>query len=553
MAGGLVQLIHQDANVRRPAAQEFIPIEPIRDIKWNSNHTFIFPRNADIIDYFKFSMRVGPAPEGYRWKRRWPYFLMKSAEFSIGGTIIWSTNTAMLQMQYLMHGSREPSAECIFDLDDTERTQRSKYAHEILFEPLRLHELTLGEYKIPMIRLAFHDVRLKIETGSLEDCLEPLPIVPRSLNNTVIFTSHIYIDTEKFIEVEREPIAVGPPPLPQAYEANNIIQTANLFTSYVYLDTEERRGLAQQPDLFHRTRHFEYESEVISPHANNYRKQKRFELYGVGSAAYVWITDAEGNELPMQALTNIEVKLNGETRQALTGFQSRHAVRNELPHPIIENTKSQNLYYLSYFSGRRNEDGAEQGINFRRIENYSLVFTFDRNIQQNIKIHTIHRTQAALLYMHGMAGLLNQERGFDAPVLTSEQKLQAMVFENPDKKIDIRADEAQCMITYVDFVEDDIVDQCKQCHKVFNKDALFNWLKTRQENQWKCVHCQGPYGPQHFLRGKAHLLEPGAQQVQAPEDVELEEAPLLRVPIQQPGFIRRIMNRIFCSEHEHQN
>lgn len=504
----IVAVGQQDNHVRGRAARELIDLNPDNgEIGWNKKLTYTIARNADVVNKLNLSVRVGAAPDGFRWKRCWPLYFVKKFTLTIGGQEIWTTNSDLLRMKYLIDGLQtsqdwqsvlpnvplemtQTPSECLFDFGDEERTRLSTTPHDIYFEPLSLHELIQMEHKIPLVCLAFHDVQLLLETGSFEDCVERIG--------------------------ERDQHMV---PMPQ-------VQKCVFSTLFTFLDIEERRVIARTNPTT-QTKHLNHASEIFEKPANG-----PLRIYSSASnhcsAAYIWITDEAGNEIPDQVLENLEIKFNNQTRQVLSGFQSRMGMRPLLPHPTLSNTKSQNLYYISYYPGRKDADGFEQGVNFGRIDAHGINFTFYPEAPQRMKIHLVHRDQSKLQFTHGMAGLVygmhalligNMEhlRQRAQALVAATQTPATVIFENTDQAINIAADEKSCMITWVNFKEGDVVQQCLQCKKIMNSDAMDKWMKDHPRNQ-KCVHCQRPYNATTFRKGKAHLtfddqIENEAEQV----------------------------------------
>lgn len=490
----LLAVGNQNRNERVPrATRECIEIPADGRIGWNTGSMFTVARNGDCITKLNLHLKVGPAPDGFRWKRCWPLHFVKSLKLEIGGQEMWQTNSEALQMKYLIDGLRvahswatqntplemlQTPPECIFDYDEEERNRLSTESHEILFEPICLDEIIHNDYKIPLLNLAFHEVKLRLQTSEIEKCLEP--IWPSVLPNDV----------------------------------DIILEKCSFKGLYTFLETEERRALAQQ-QIQTQTKHFKHSAEVFTKPQDNQELLIRIEdAFSICSAAYMWITDEHGNEIPAQVMNRMRIMFNGQQREELTGFQSRTAVRQLLPHPTLPNTKSQNLYYISYYSGRREENGVEQGTNFSRIDSYALKLYFGPHAPQRMKIHMIHRIQNTLHILNGLSGLMWRggqyivtERNVERNILQSTPRME-FVFENTDQAIHIsEGGEKACMITYEEFKQGDIVQQCLACKKIFFSETLDKWLSTR--NICKCVHCQGPYNTTTFKKGVAHILFPG--------------------------------------------
>jgi hypothetical protein len=271
------------------------------------------------------------------------------------------------------------------------------------------------------------------------------------------------------------------------------------------------------------------------------------------SAAYIWITDEHDAELPSQIVDNIKVLFNGNTRHDFTGHQSRFIVRDELPHQTLPNTKSQNLYNISYFSGRVEENGIEQGANFSRLDNYSIKFNFSQAAPPRIKIHMIHRAQNTMRVMHGMAGLVFMLESFRISFQPVERPSRPLLsdyvkpeFQNTDQLIDVQEDDKTCLITYQDFEEGDIVQQCLNCKKVMTSSHLDTWYShpDRRKDQ-KCIHCRQPYNANTFRKGKVHLVPKALAVVEAAAAVDADDVALLpqeKEPVQRQGILGRLFH-----------
>ncbi len=507
----LVAQGHIDRHIQNRAVRETIELIPHDrgTIGWNQVSRTNFTRNGDIVTKVNLGLRVGTAPEGYRWKRCWPLYFVKKFSLEIGGGTVFQTNSETLRMKYLIDGLQtypdtgsvipnttpqitQTPPECLFDFSEQERTRLSTRPHEVLFEPLCLSELIRMEHKIPLICLAFHNVTIVLETSGIEDCLEP----------------------------------IGQERLALPANRNALIQKSSLTGLYTYLDTEERRALAMSsPSTI--TKHYSHSAEIFEKPADG-PLRVHVRACTNTSAAYIWITDEHNNELPSQVLDKLGVFFNSHLREEITGFHSRMGVRQLLPHPTLPNTKSQNLYYISYYPGRHDENGFEQGMHFGRIDNSRLDFTFYPDAPQRMKIHLVHREQNELRFMSGMAGLYYSG---DSLEISREpyrnrsipRRHPAPAFENTDQLIEISAEEKKCMITWNDFVEGEAVQQCLACRKIIGSEALDNWLRQRPHNK-KCIHCQGPYSVTTFRKGRAHLTF----EVTVGEQEQEEEQPLVR-------------------------
>jgi hypothetical protein len=495
---GLIQLVTHGVQNRtlfgdlndtnnRNCSQEYINIPFNREVGFNKICESTIPPNADSIQSISLRLRMAALPDGWRYKQCWTNFLIKRIEIEIGGSKIWEATGDWLKMKELIF--KNENKELTFDYDADTRTNLSRQEHEVIVEPINLKELLCNEIGISLIMLAFHEVRVKVDFRSLQDCIEP-----------------------SF-------------PMPPIINENQYMLEGHLIGMYTYYDTDERRGFVnnEQGRNGYITKHNNTHSGIISKH----NRFIRINGYHICSAAYIHITDMYGNEIPRQVVKAIKVETNGRYRHNLRGFQSRHQMRNKMPHPTKPNNESQNLYYISYWPGRTNQRGAEQGLNLSCVDIYSFEIEFEDWVLNNIeyKIHINHRSQNIIRYMNGMAGLLFEYGGNGvmniqdhpireviapvaaAPVAAAPVAAApvALVFPNTEQLIQVYNDDI-CMISHSPFENGELVDQCNQCKKVFTTAMLQQWLSTRNRHQHKCIHCSCAYNTDTFKRGKAHIV-----------------------------------------------
>ena len=522
MSGGLIQLVaygvqnqtifadRNEAN-NNNCSQDYINIPFSEGVGFYKRCVSTITRNADSIQSISLRLRMAALPEGWRYKRCWTNFLIKRIDIEIGGSKIWESTGDWLKMRELIFENE--NKELTFDYDADTRTTLSKQEHEVIVEPIILKELLCNKIGIPLIALAFHEVKVSVDFSSLHDCIEPIDTIAQ--NN------------------------IG--------DQNQYMLEGNLIGLYTYYDVDERGGLARNQNGYI-TKHNNTHSGIIS-------KQRRFiHINGdnICSAAYIHITDMNGNEIPRQVVKIIKVKANGMYRHNLTGFQSRHQMRNTMPHITKPNNESQNLYYISYWSGRTNQQGAEQGFNLSRVNTYSFEIEFQDWIPNNIeyKIYINHRNQNRIQIMNGMAGLMYQSYGNhiiniqDHPIeppppppppppRVLPKPIVELLFRNTDQLIQVTADDI-CMISHSPFENGELVDQCNQCKIVFTTAMLKQWLSTRNPHQHKCIHCSKEYNTNTFKRGKVHIV--------AIVDRNIEIQPLIRVA-RPLGFLERLFGR----------
>lgn len=416
-------------------------------------------RNGDTIKRLLFNIKMNPAPQGYHYKQAWYNHFFKTIRLEIGGQTIFSINSEMLKMEHLIRGETNIN-ELSFNYPNiNERIEKSRQSHEVIVEPLKLSEL-IHSGIIRLVSLQYHELNFFITTSSLNDILEPN-------------------------EVNVEPVIE---------EHHDIyIQSLTSTFLYQYLDTEQRRTMARSnhEDVIRQNIYNKFETST----------QNTFSEYlyinNICSAMYIHITDRNNKEIPQQLISNIKIKLNNTIRFKLSGFHCRYINKDHMPHPTIPNNISQNLYYISYFTERNNQNGAENGINLSRIDHYNCEIQWINNVNIDINVHIIHRTNNILRAMSGIAGL----RFVDNFGIREGSK---EIFSNTEQIINIHKDEL-CMLTQDKFVEGTEIDYCNNCTKGFTTEMLKQWMAKCHDK--KCVYCAKPYNNTTFKRGKLHLVD----------------------------------------------
>lgn len=449
------------------------------------------PRNGDTLEELKLKIRVGAAPQGYRWKRCWPLLFLKKAAITVGGQPFWETSSEQLQMEHLIF-PKEVSPELLFDFSPEIRTEKSKEEQEVWLEPIPLQKLIIDEYRIPLIRLAYHIVRFQIETASLADCLEA--------------------------------IADMPPPLPTGTPIHQLLRSCKCVGTYRYLDTHERRKLTQT--------HF-IKTLVKTPLSVTEQIQRQGDTLslkvsgdGTCSAAYLWITDRDGKELPNSVVDNIQVRLNGHVRHDFSGFQARHGMSQHLPHKIQENTQSTNLYYIPFWSGRTNPtNGFEQGLNYSHVDSMDWKLRLKQETPVYLRMTLLHRIQNEFNTGSGMGALIwdySSPRFELAEGGSLRRNWGSPLLNLPDQPIEITAD-TECIIWQAPFEENVGIAKCHTCHKYANAEALRMWFRSTSCNpKGSCPHCRSVTG---FTYGRAKL--PDVTPVASPSD---SPAPSIEAP-----------------------
>jgi hypothetical protein len=480
MNGAIQQLERQGAmnnqlfpNDMARVAEEYVQHDC--HLQFNSNKEFRFIRNADTISKILFNIKLAPAPRGYCWKENWYNHFFKRISLQIANSTIFSKISEMLQMDQLIHGTRGAKELC-FDYTKQERMRLSREPHEVIVEPLKLSEL-IHSGIIRMVALQFNDFKVVIETARLEDCLEQEGTLVR-------------------------------PPLPE--NQNAFILQSSSSVLFQFLDNDARRAMAQTPYTDVIKQH-SYTYETVN---TNQQSNLRLNENNVCSAAYLWITDENNNEIPRQLVSNIRVQINNHDRLNLSGLHCRHINKNSMPHTTVDNSISQNLYYISYYPrGGTQPNGAEQGLNLLGIDNYDWKIQWNQLPQnQNVKLHIVHRTNnilwtgggiARLQFMDGIQIRDGAPRPAFQPIVYQLIDQPPLEFLNTDQLIDIQYDEL-CMLTHNTFTEGVEIDYCLGCKKGFTTELLNMWF-TASDGK-KCIHCARPYNTTTFKRGKVHLI-----------------------------------------------
>ena len=445
--------------------EDYIPVRINGDIGFNKILHFDVERHADVMKKLIFNIKMNAAPRGYHYKQAWYNHFFKKITLEIGGQTIFSLNSNILRINHLSCGEHGVN-ELTFNYPNIqERMEKSRIQHEVIVEPFKLSELIHGGI-IRLISLAFHTVRFTIETSSLIDILEQ-------------------DETDDIQPPIEEPL-------------NTFIQSLEPSILYQYLDTEPRRAMSgtQHEDVI--KQHIYDKFEVSAHERFNYRLHN---IDNFCSAMYIHITDRNNKEIPQQIVSNIRIRLNNHDRFNLSGFHCRHINKEHMPHPTIDNNKSQNLYYISYFTERNPVNGAENGVNLARIDNYDCVIDWVNNIQMDVNVHIVHRTINTLRTQSGMAGLRYTH---DFGIRQQPNLAPEIIFENTEQIIHIPHNEV-CMFTQDTFTEGTQIDYCTGCKKGFTTEMLKEWMARR--NDKKCVHCARPYNATTFKRGKVHLID----------------------------------------------
>ena len=145
---------------------------------FNSQNSITVGNYGDTIKKILFHIKVGEAPEGYKFKEKWWQNLFKRVTLTIGNQVICQSNSEI-------------------PMNDT------------TVEPIVISDIFSSQC-IRLISLQYYEVVLNITFGSIEDCVEPahtnstIPIVAPDLEVTssILFDNLDY-DSRKELVTNR--------------------------------------------------------------------------------------------------------------------------------------------------------------------------------------------------------------------------------------------------------------------------------------------------------------------------------------------------------------
>lgn len=330
-------------------------------IEFNKSCSVVIPKLGDNLIGLYLTLTMKELPDGLRYKRNWILHAIKNVSLSMNNKEVFNATKEWLNMQNLIFNTNVNNNKLLFNYDDATRTELSKNEHTIVFEPFNLKDLICSYYGITLLNMRSCDIEIKIDFGSFNDCIEQY----------------------KDISLQKET------------SFNHYIITSYLNCYYQYLDTSERRMIAANTS-----------NTIIKQFKNNSvtvtNKNKKFKVEGSSlcSAAYIHITDLQGNEIPKQVIKYIKIYLNGVVLQKINGYNSKYLINKDLPHDTKSNDISENLYYISYFNGKKTKIGVEHGLNFSRIDTICLEFTYENWMPYDMqfKLNISHRINNMLIH-----------------------------------------------------------------------------------------------------------------------------------------------------------
>jgi len=463
-------------------------------IRFATNNSFAITRSCDVIKSIFFKFKMAALPGGWIYKNKWTSHAFESIELKIGGQSVLKYDKERMRLMNLIFPDdmRANSRHLTFDYSLSERMDISLEPHETMFE-FDIKDV-FGENGIPMIALRYSDVNVNFTLGNFADCVESyggddVPALPA---------------TDNYI-LECVPQSVG-----------------------IFMDSEPRRALAQMDHAINII-HYQVGTIVVNSQETCFRIGEN----GICCSEYLHITNEDGSEIDRQVLDSIEIYLNRQSRFNLSGFQSRHFMADYLPHPVRDNSTSQNLYYISHspppqFSTIPLEPLPTLnvfGLNLDRIDTHHMILTYNPVVPlpPRIKITIMRRLHNVFRIGNGGAeyaaeysptiplvvGRANRREVLnEVPVpvpvpvpsvaVISATAVSIYTFISCDTIITIPPDDNMCVITLEPIEENADVVQCQQCRKLCLLEAMNEWFKVQKS----CPHCRAHSDRVEFIVGK---------------------------------------------------
>ena len=201
-----------------------------------------------------------------------------------------------------------------------------------------------------------------------------------------------------------------------------------------------------------------------------------------------------------------------------------------LPHPVRDNSTSQNLYYIAYnpppqFStlplGPLASDTVF-GLNLNRIDTNHMILTYNTHVPPRIKITIMRRLHNVFRIGSGISGydseyrdrldIRTADRRTDSlpvampnahylpspsPSTSTSSIVDVVLFVPSDTIITIPLDDNFCVITLEPIEENADIVQCQECRKLSLMSAMNEWFKVSKT----CPHCRVS-GGSAFIAGK---------------------------------------------------
>jgi len=499
MSGALMQVVGNAGiphRLHNNSAMNIISHDcTFRPIRFSTNNSFAITRSCDVIKSIFFKFKMAALPVGWVYKNKWTSRAFESIELKIGGQSVLKYDKERMRLMNLIFPDdmRANSRHLTFDYSLSERMDISLEPHETMFE-FDIKDV-FGENGIPMIALRYSDVNVNFTLENFADCVESyggddVPALPA---------------TDNYI-IECVPQSVG-----------------------IFMDSEPRRALAQMDHAINII-HYQVGTIIV----NNDETCFRMGEDGICSSEYLHITNEDGSEIDGQVLDFIEIYLNRQSRFNLSGFQSRHFMADYLPHPVRDNSTSQNLYYISHSPPPQFSTiplgplptASVFGLNLDRIDNHYMILTYNP-LPPRIKITIMRRVHNVFRIGNGTSGYGDEYRDWldirtanrrevrnEVPVpvpapsvaviSANAISIYANTFVSCDTIIPIPLDDNMCVITLEPILENTDVVQCQQCKKLCLLEAMNEWFKIEKF----CPHCRAHSDRVEFIVGKGKGVSP---------------------------------------------
>ena len=485
MSGALMQVVANSGSVHRlynNSAMNIITHEcSFTPILFDTNNSFVIRRECDVIKSIFFKFKMAALPAGWIYKNKWTSRAFERIELIIGGMPVLKYDKERLRLMNLIFPDdiRANSRHLIFDYSLSERMDISLEPHETMFE-FDIRDV-FGENGIPFIAIRYSDVNVNFTLGNFTDCIE-------------------YYNEDDV-------------PLPATnYILECVPQSVGIFT-----DMDPRRALVQMDHRLN-TIHYAFGTIVVNSQETCFTIGER----GICSCEYLHITNEDGSEIDRQVLDSIEIEINGSSRFDLSGIQSRHFMADYLPHPVRDNSNSQNLYYISYspppqFSTLPLEPLATSnvfGLNLNRIDTHHMILTYNHHmpLPPRIKITIMRRLHNVFRIGNGTSDYGDEYRdrlhirtatrrvptATGATGAIGATGVSIYAFIPCDTPIPIPSDDNMCVITLEPIEENEDIVQCQQCRKLCFLSAMNEWFKVQKS----CPHCRAHSDRVEFKCGK---------------------------------------------------
>lgn len=500
MSGALMQVVGNAGiphRLHNNSAMNIISHDcTITPIRFATNNSFAITRSCDVIKSIFFKFKMAALPAGWLYKNKWTTHAFESIELKIGGQTVLKYDRERMRLMNLIFPDdmRANSRHLTFDYSLSERMDLSLEPHETVFE-FDMKDV-FNTNGIPIVALRYSDVNVNFTLGDFTDCVESYDAHSYDAHN-------VDLDTTNYI-IECVPQSVG-----------------------IFMDSDARRALAQMDHAIN-TIHYQVGTIIVNSQETFFKMGEN----GICSSEYIHITNEDGSEIDRQVLDSIDIELNRQSRFNLSGFQSRHFMTDFLPHPVRDNSNSQNLYYIAFnpppqFSTLPLEPLPTLnvlGVNLGRIDTNHMILTYNPHVPlpPRIKITIMRRLHNVFRIGSGGSGydaeyrdrldIRTADRRTDSlpvsmpnahylpspsPSPSTSTIVDVVLFVPSDTIITIPLDDNFCVITLEPIEENTDIVQCQECRKLCLMSAMNEWFKVSKT----CPHCRVS-GGSAFIAGK---------------------------------------------------